>query len=198
MRPTGHRLQGVWDIGPSWGWTSLHVHLARSGALHAGDHILSIDGTSTQHCSLHDATKLLAGAAEKVRLEVLPAARGRWPLQPLDTGGSRARAKPGSQTVTERQRPRRLPSRAARWRPWSLELPGWHWGRCCWQCGLCGAPGLGWGLETTGHVETQEAWTECTGRGENVGCGQAGLSMDRQRGHYGHGDTHAPDSQAQT
>ncbi|OWK02736.1 hypothetical protein Celaphus_00010664 [Cervus elaphus hippelaphus] len=45
----------------------------RSGALHAGDHILSIDGTSTEHCSLLEATKLLASVSEKVRLEILPA-----------------------------------------------------------------------------------------------------------------------------
>ncbi|XP_005387124.1 PREDICTED: glutamate receptor-interacting protein 2 isoform X3 [Chinchilla lanigera] len=56
----------------------------RSGALHPGDHILSIDGTSTERCSLQDATKLLAGVAEKVRLEVLPAPQSRWPPQPAD------------------------------------------------------------------------------------------------------------------
>ncbi|KAM6162699.1 glutamate receptor-interacting protein 2 [Erethizon dorsatum] len=56
----------------------------RSGALRAGDHILSIDGTSTEHCSLQDATKLLAGVAEKVRLEVLPAPRSWWHPQPVD------------------------------------------------------------------------------------------------------------------
>ncbi|XP_058144099.1 glutamate receptor-interacting protein 2 isoform X2 [Dasypus novemcinctus] len=49
----------------------------RSGALHSGDHILSIDGTSTEHCSLLEATKLLAGVTERVRLEVLPAPQGR-------------------------------------------------------------------------------------------------------------------------
>uniref|UniRef100_A0A671M4L4 Glutamate receptor-interacting protein 2-like n=1 Tax=Sinocyclocheilus anshuiensis TaxID=1608454 RepID=A0A671M4L4_9TELE len=32
----------------------------RSGALHVGDHILSIDGTSTEHCSVLEATQLLA------------------------------------------------------------------------------------------------------------------------------------------
>ncbi|EHA98687.1 Glutamate receptor-interacting protein 2 [Heterocephalus glaber] len=56
----------------------------RSGALRVGDHILSIDGTSTECCSLQDATKLLAGMAEKVRLEVLPAPQSRWPPQPVD------------------------------------------------------------------------------------------------------------------
>eukprot|EP00069_Balaena_mysticetus_P003099 bmy_16393T0 len=46
---------------------------SQSGALHAGDRILSIDGTSTEHCSLLEATKLLASVSEKVQLEILPA-----------------------------------------------------------------------------------------------------------------------------
>lgn len=62
--------------------------LARSGALHAGDHILSIDGTSTEHCSLLEATKLLASVAEKVRLEILPAPQSRRPLKPSEAGRS--------------------------------------------------------------------------------------------------------------
>ncbi|KAM9681075.1 glutamate receptor-interacting protein 2 isoform 3-T3 [Dama dama] len=56
----------------------------RSGALHAGDHILSIDGTSTEHCSLLEATKLLASVSEKVRLEILPAPQSRRPLKPSE------------------------------------------------------------------------------------------------------------------
>lgn len=64
------------------------LSLARSGALHAGDHILSIDGTSTEHCSLLEATKLLASVAEKVQLEILPAPRSRRPLKPSEAGGS--------------------------------------------------------------------------------------------------------------
>ncbi|KAK2493658.1 hypothetical protein MC885_000641 [Smutsia gigantea] len=56
----------------------------RSGALHAGDHILSIDGTSTEHCSLLEATKLLANVSEKVRLEILPAPQSRRPLKPSE------------------------------------------------------------------------------------------------------------------
>lgn len=63
-------------------------HLARSGALHAGDHILSIDGTSTEHCSLLEATKLLASVSEKVQLEILPAPQSRRPLKPSEAGGS--------------------------------------------------------------------------------------------------------------
>lgn len=58
----------------------------RSGALHAGDHILAIDGTSTEHCSLVEATKLLASVTEKVRLEILPAPQSRWPLKPPEAG----------------------------------------------------------------------------------------------------------------
>lgn len=54
----------------------------RSGALHAGDHILAIDGTSTEHCSLVEATKLLASVTEKVRLEILPAPQSHRPLKP--------------------------------------------------------------------------------------------------------------------
>uniref|UniRef100_A0A8C0T0A7 PDZ domain-containing protein n=1 Tax=Canis lupus familiaris TaxID=9615 RepID=A0A8C0T0A7_CANLF len=56
----------------------------RSGALHAGDHILSIDGTSTEHCSLLEATKLLAKVSETVRLEILPAPHSRRPLKPSE------------------------------------------------------------------------------------------------------------------
>nr|XP_031542029.1 glutamate receptor-interacting protein 2 isoform X2 [Vicugna pacos] len=56
----------------------------RSGALHAGDHILSIDGTSTEHYSLLEATKLLASVSEKVRLEILPAPQSRRPLKPSE------------------------------------------------------------------------------------------------------------------
>ncbi|XP_036767361.2 glutamate receptor-interacting protein 2 isoform X5 [Manis pentadactyla] len=56
----------------------------RSGALHAGDHILSINGTSTEHCSLLEATKLLANVSEKVQLEILPAPQSQQPLKPSE------------------------------------------------------------------------------------------------------------------
>ncbi|XP_078207836.1 glutamate receptor-interacting protein 2 isoform X25 [Callithrix jacchus] len=56
----------------------------RSGALHSGDHILSIDGTSTEHCSLLEATKLLASVSEKVRLEILPVPQSQRPLRPSE------------------------------------------------------------------------------------------------------------------
>ncbi|XP_054990330.1 glutamate receptor-interacting protein 2 isoform X4 [Sorex araneus] len=58
----------------------------RSGALHAGDHILSIDGTSTEHCSMLEATQLLASVSEKVRLEILPAPQARRPPKPPEAG----------------------------------------------------------------------------------------------------------------
>uniref|UniRef100_A0A8D0HDS7 Glutamate receptor interacting protein 2 n=1 Tax=Sphenodon punctatus TaxID=8508 RepID=A0A8D0HDS7_SPHPU len=57
----------------------------RCGALHIGDHILSIDGTSTEHCSLLEATQLLASTSENVKLEILPAHQSRLPLKPPDT-----------------------------------------------------------------------------------------------------------------
>ncbi|XP_061474423.1 glutamate receptor-interacting protein 2 isoform X6 [Rhineura floridana] len=57
----------------------------RCGALHVGDHILSIDGTSTEHCSLLEATQLLAATSENVKLEILPAHQSRLPLKPPDT-----------------------------------------------------------------------------------------------------------------
>ncbi|XP_026532338.1 glutamate receptor-interacting protein 2 [Notechis scutatus] len=57
----------------------------RCGALHVGDHILSIDGTSTEHCSLLEATQLLAATSENVKLEILPSHHSRLPLKPLDT-----------------------------------------------------------------------------------------------------------------
>ncbi|XP_076447578.1 glutamate receptor-interacting protein 2-like isoform X2 [Babylonia areolata] len=45
----------------------------RSGALHVGDHILSIDGASVEHMSVAEATQLLKSGAENcVKLEILP------------------------------------------------------------------------------------------------------------------------------
>uniref|UniRef100_A0A8C1WXM5 Glutamate receptor interacting protein 2b n=1 Tax=Cyprinus carpio TaxID=7962 RepID=A0A8C1WXM5_CYPCA len=57
----------------------------RSGALHVGDHILSIDGTSTEHCSVLEATQLLASTTEQTKLEILPAHHTRLPGKPQDT-----------------------------------------------------------------------------------------------------------------
>uniref|UniRef100_A0A8C1CZ90 Glutamate receptor interacting protein 2b n=1 Tax=Cyprinus carpio carpio TaxID=630221 RepID=A0A8C1CZ90_CYPCA len=61
----------------------------RSGALHVGDHILSIDGTSTEHCSVLEATQLLASTTEQTKLEILPAHQTRLPGKPQDTGERR-------------------------------------------------------------------------------------------------------------
>ncbi|KAL8608811.1 hypothetical protein ACOMHN_051416 [Nucella lapillus] len=45
----------------------------RSGALHVGDHILSIDGAGVEHMSVAEATQLLKSGAENcVKLEILP------------------------------------------------------------------------------------------------------------------------------
>ncbi|XP_053281426.1 glutamate receptor-interacting protein 2 [Pleuronectes platessa] len=57
----------------------------RCGALHAGDILLSIDGTSTEHCHLMEATQLLASTSDVVKLEILPASQSRLPVRPQDT-----------------------------------------------------------------------------------------------------------------
>uniref|UniRef100_A0A4W3K1M7 Glutamate receptor interacting protein 2 n=1 Tax=Callorhinchus milii TaxID=7868 RepID=A0A4W3K1M7_CALMI len=56
----------------------------RCGALHVGDHILSIDGTSTEHCSLLEATQLLASTTDNVKLEILPVHQSRLSLKPAE------------------------------------------------------------------------------------------------------------------
>lgn len=60
----------------------------RCGALHVSDILLSIDGTSTEHCSLMEATQLLASTSDIVKLEILPASQSRLPIRPYDTGTS--------------------------------------------------------------------------------------------------------------
>ncbi|XP_061074796.1 glutamate receptor-interacting protein 2 [Conger conger] len=57
----------------------------RCGALHVGDHILSIDGTSTEHCGLLEAMQLLASTADQAKLEILPHHHSRLPSQPQDS-----------------------------------------------------------------------------------------------------------------
>ncbi|XP_038867477.1 glutamate receptor-interacting protein 2a [Salvelinus namaycush] len=57
----------------------------RCGALHIGDLLLCIDGTSTEHCSLMEATQLLAQTSDVVKLEILPANQSRLPMRPQDT-----------------------------------------------------------------------------------------------------------------
>lgn len=51
-----------------------------------GDILLSIDGTSTEHCSLMEATQLLASTSDVVKLEVLPASQSRLAVRPQDAG----------------------------------------------------------------------------------------------------------------
>ncbi|XP_064796993.1 glutamate receptor-interacting protein 1-like [Oncorhynchus masou masou] len=50
-------------------------------ALHAGDHILSVDGTSMEYCTLAEATQLLASACEHVKMEILPHHQTRLALK---------------------------------------------------------------------------------------------------------------------
>ncbi|KAM9758545.1 glutamate receptor-interacting protein 2 isoform 5-T5 [Menidia menidia] len=57
----------------------------RCGALHSGDHLLAIDGTSTEHCSVLEATQLLASTTELVKLEMLPAHQTRLAGKQHDT-----------------------------------------------------------------------------------------------------------------
>lgn len=62
------------------------VVLCRCGALHAGDHILSVDGTSMEYCTLAEATQLLASACEHVKMEILPHHQTRLALKASDHG----------------------------------------------------------------------------------------------------------------
>ncbi|XP_043978472.1 glutamate receptor-interacting protein 2-like isoform X2 [Gambusia affinis] len=57
----------------------------RCGALHPGDHLLSIDGTSTEHCTVLEATQLLASTTELVKLEMLPSHQTRLAGKQHDT-----------------------------------------------------------------------------------------------------------------
>uniref|UniRef100_A0A673A0N8 Glutamate receptor interacting protein 2b n=1 Tax=Sphaeramia orbicularis TaxID=375764 RepID=A0A673A0N8_9TELE len=68
----------------------------RCGALHAGDHLLSIDGTSTEHCTVLEATQLIASTTELVKLEILPSHQTRLTGKQHDT----ASFSPGSTTTS--------------------------------------------------------------------------------------------------
>ncbi|XP_046731086.1 glutamate receptor-interacting protein 2 isoform X6 [Silurus meridionalis] len=57
----------------------------RSGALHVDDHILTIDGTSTEHCTVLEATQLLASTSDVAKLEILPAHQMRLTSKAQDT-----------------------------------------------------------------------------------------------------------------
>uniref|UniRef100_A0A3B5RCD9 Glutamate receptor interacting protein 2 n=1 Tax=Xiphophorus maculatus TaxID=8083 RepID=A0A3B5RCD9_XIPMA len=58
---------------------------SRCGALHPGDHLLSIDGTQTEHCTVLEATQLLASTTELVKLEILPSHQTRLAGKQHDT-----------------------------------------------------------------------------------------------------------------
>ncbi len=54
------------------------ILLSRCGALHVGDHILSIDDTSLEHMSVAESTQLLkCSVGEQTRLEILPMGFGK-------------------------------------------------------------------------------------------------------------------------
>ncbi|XP_052609412.1 glutamate receptor-interacting protein 1 isoform X5 [Peromyscus californicus insignis] len=56
----------------------------RCGALHVGDHILSIDSTSMEYCTLAEATQFLANTTDQVKLEILPHHQTRLALKGPD------------------------------------------------------------------------------------------------------------------
>lgn len=58
----------------------------RCGALHVGDHILSIDGTSMEYCTLAEATQFLANTSDNVKLEILPHHQTRLALKAPEHG----------------------------------------------------------------------------------------------------------------
>uniref|UniRef100_H3C2H0 Glutamate receptor interacting protein 2 n=1 Tax=Tetraodon nigroviridis TaxID=99883 RepID=H3C2H0_TETNG len=72
----------------------------RCGALHTGDHLLSIDGTSTEHCSVLEATQLLASTTELVKLEILPSHQTRLTGKQHDAALVSASFSPGSTTTS--------------------------------------------------------------------------------------------------
>uniref|UniRef100_A0A3Q1FHD9 Glutamate receptor interacting protein 2b n=1 Tax=Acanthochromis polyacanthus TaxID=80966 RepID=A0A3Q1FHD9_9TELE len=72
----------------------------RCGALHGGDHLLSIDGTSTEHCTVLEATQLLASTTELVKLEILPSHQTRLTGKQHDTALVSASFSPGSTTTS--------------------------------------------------------------------------------------------------
>lgn len=67
----------------------------RCGALHIGDHILSIDGTSMEYCTLAEATQFLANTSDNVKLEILPHHQTRLALK----GPEHGRKTPSSQST---------------------------------------------------------------------------------------------------
>nr|XP_020480534.1 glutamate receptor-interacting protein 1 [Monopterus albus] len=71
----------------------------RCGALHAGDHILSVDGKSMEFCSLAEATQLLSASCQTVRLEILPQHQARPALNAPQHGINIDSFSPGSMSA---------------------------------------------------------------------------------------------------
>lgn len=72
-----HRFQFITTIQIHLYSVCVFVCLCRCGALHAGDHILSVDGKSMEFCSLAEATQLLSASCQTVRMEILPQHQAR-------------------------------------------------------------------------------------------------------------------------
>uniref|UniRef100_A0A8C2WLK1 Glutamate receptor interacting protein 2 n=1 Tax=Cyclopterus lumpus TaxID=8103 RepID=A0A8C2WLK1_CYCLU len=96
----------------------------RCGALHAGDHLLSIDGTSTEHCTVLEATQLLASTTELVKLEMLPSHRTRLAGKLHDTGGCSANTHTHTRTHTHTHTHTHTPLVSASFSPGSTTTSG--------------------------------------------------------------------------
>ena len=58
----------------------------RCGALHIGDHILSIDGAEVEHMTVAEATQLLKSTTgDQIKMEILPVRLAEQKM-PRDTG----------------------------------------------------------------------------------------------------------------
>ncbi|XP_058529290.1 glutamate receptor-interacting protein 1 isoform X10 [Ochotona princeps] len=88
----------------------------RCGALHVGDHILSIDGTSMEYCTLAEATQFLANTTDQVKLEILPHHQTRLALK-------------GPDHVKVQRSDRQLP-----WDSWASNHCGLHSSHHCSPC----------------------------------------------------------------
>ncbi|XP_075810232.1 glutamate receptor-interacting protein 1 isoform X14 [Microtus pennsylvanicus] len=71
----------------------------RCGALHVGDHILSIDGTSMEYCTLAEATQFLANTTDQVKLEILPHHQTRLALKGPDHAAMVSSSSPTSMSA---------------------------------------------------------------------------------------------------
>ncbi|XP_048216070.1 glutamate receptor-interacting protein 1 [Perognathus longimembris pacificus] len=98
----------------------------RCGALHVGDHILSIDGTGMEYCTLAEATQFLANTTDQVKLEILPHHQTRLALK-------------GPDHVKIQRSDRQLP-----WESWASNQCSLHTNHHCntHHPDLCRAPAL--------------------------------------------------------